>query len=758
MSEYHFSSLNDKEFESLCVDILSANYKVRIERFKAGRDGGVDGRFFTTEGEEVVIQCKHWEKSGLTKLMSSLKNSEVQKVDKLNPTKYIFATSIELSRADKQKLKQIFNPYIESDNDIWGNEDLQDALSKTSNQWIIDKHYKLWITSTNVVKRIINSAIKGRSQYKLDEIAGHSSRYVVTDSHQKAVKVLEQLKTVIIKGAPGVGKTTLADQLCQQYVADGFELVFIENSLNEAEQVYEIDKRQLFYFDDFLGRNYLQAINNHEDSHIVNFIKRITKDATKRFILTTRSNILNQGWQLSDLFNINKLDRNEFEVSVSNLSNLDKAKILYNHIWFGNLNNLYIDEIYENQRYVEIINHLNFNPRLISFITDSERLEDIEPTEYWSHVESLLNNPEDVWAKVLQQDIDSISRHLIVGMVLHGGAIRESVLESFFLDIKNSDLEVFNKNTFYQVIRLLTGALINRTISKDEEVSYDLFNPSIGDYVIKNYFSDANYLNSILTSLKSIDALGNIKGLLNSESVNNKVLEELVSKQLTQLSNHQINFPLDTYQKRLFLLCKDMEIIDEGKRTFFERVANSLLREDSGKIDVDLLEVANLFLSLDIINPQSVQFKLKLEQWLDKAWGLDQHKPISTMIARVEGLGGQLTNNFKNTVREELCESITDDIIDNGILDDMYSEDYSVGMKVDHFIEKTVADLDIKLDDSDLLTIADCCEYDEIIQHNIDVDSGHYEPDWDKERFMDRGNNLSISEADAIEDLFDRSN
>lgn len=46
MSSYDFSSLNDKEFESLCSDLLTCHLGERVERFKPGRDGGVDGRFF----------------------------------------------------------------------------------------------------------------------------------------------------------------------------------------------------------------------------------------------------------------------------------------------------------------------------------------------------------------------------------------------------------------------------------------------------------------------------------------------------------------------------------------------------------------------------------------------------------------------------------------------------------------------------------------------------------------------------------------
>ncbi|HHO2115021.1 TPA: hypothetical protein ACRUFK_001740, partial [Aeromonas hydrophila] len=79
---------------------------------------------------------------------------------------------------------------------------------------------------------------------------------------------------------------------------------------------------------------FLLALDSHQDSHVINFIKRIERDKKKRFILTSRSNILNQGKRLSDLFDIKNVNRNEYELSISSLTDIDKAKILYNHIWF----------------------------------------------------------------------------------------------------------------------------------------------------------------------------------------------------------------------------------------------------------------------------------------------------------------------------------------------------------------------------------------------------------------------------------------
>src|SRR5688572_30763107 len=81
MAEYDFRSLNDKEFESVAVELLSAEHGVRIERFKPGKDGGVDGRWFRSPGAEIVVQCKHWVGTGYKGLVRHLETAERPKLD-----------------------------------------------------------------------------------------------------------------------------------------------------------------------------------------------------------------------------------------------------------------------------------------------------------------------------------------------------------------------------------------------------------------------------------------------------------------------------------------------------------------------------------------------------------------------------------------------------------------------------------------------------------------------------------------------------
>ena len=374
--EYSLSKLNHREFESLVRDIISKHLELNVEKFKSGKDGGVDGRFWIGE-KEGILQCKHYWKTGYHGLINKLKNEEVDKVRKLNPKRYLFITSVPLSRINKKEIYNIFFPYIHSQGEIWGEDDLNTFLSKRENQDVVEKNYKLWITSAQILDILFNNAIKGRSENTLKEIGSHNEKYIITQNHLKGFEILRKNNVIIITGEPGIGKTVLANNLALYYVANGFEFCDMEESISEAESIYREKEKQkiVFYCDDFLGSNMYDAISNKRDSHIVKFIDRIKNDNSKKFILTSRTSILTKAVSLSHQFQNHKIREDEFLLRIRNLTEIDKAQILYNHIYHSNLDHSYIDQIYAEKRYMQIIKHRNFNPRIIDFITDNTRIK-----------------------------------------------------------------------------------------------------------------------------------------------------------------------------------------------------------------------------------------------------------------------------------------------------------------------------------------------------------------------------------------------
>jgi adenylate kinase family enzyme len=602
MIDYDFSTLNDKEFENLSIDLISKDKDKRFERFKAGKDGGIDGRFYCNEDSQEIVQCKHYLKTGFNGLISSLKKkndkgiNEIDKVKKLTPAKYIFVTSLPLSAENKKTIKELFDPYIKNDSDIYGQEDLNQILGNHPD--IEKRHYKLWLNSIVVLDRIINNAIESRSEFLLEDIKEKSKYYVVTENHNKAIEKLENSHIIIIAGEPGIGKTTLAEHLALWYVEKDYKFYNIENSINEAESIYKRDEKQIFYFDDFLGANYLNAIEDKKDSHIVKFIDRVKRDKIKRFILTSRTNIFNQGLALSDTFKSKNIENEEFIIKIESLKNIDKAYILYNYIWHSDLDEEFIDEIYIDNRYTQIIKHKNFNPRLIEFITDIKKIQlgKIKAKNYWVYVLEKLNNPQDVWLKAFDKDSDEFNRILVILTVFNGNRIEENKLR----DTYNRYIEltglINNSHTskeFDSIIKEVVKYFLNRNQTYNKKIDYSLFNPSIADFILNKYKNNPTILKNVYKSLESDKALSKLFYL-----TNNYYFKD----------NERIKIEIIEYKNYLIVLEELLKEITIEKNTDYIIKLSSLVYDiDELKINLELLKIV----IQKIINKKSSTKKIK---------------------------------------------------------------------------------------------------------------------------------------------------
>ncbi|WP_230381788.1 hypothetical protein [Pseudomonas fulva] len=589
MNDYDFSPLNDKEFEVLCADLIGAANGVRFERFKAGRDGGVDGRYYTPAGTEWILQAKHRPGSSLSKIASLLRDTEAPNVAALKPARYILAVSHKLSRLNKEQLASALGAGCPVE--VFGREDLNDLLAR--NPDIERRHFKLWISSSTVLQTLLNNAINGRSDAMMKDIIEKSRMFASTHNFDWTVDKLNQLGTVIITGQPGIGKTTLAEQLILRYASEGYELLCISQFIHEAEQAYEPDRLQLFYFDDFLGQNYLQALNGHEGSHIVRFIKRVHRErATKKFVLTSRSTILNQGRIRNDVFEHNNIDRNEMEIRLESLSSLDKAHILYNHLWHSGhaaeplsdeiskpleaaqqentgtcaaialaktdaelvLSLEHIDQLYEGKRYWQVINHPNFNPRIIQFITDPQRIIDVPAAGYWKYVRDSLSNPAKIWAHPFDAQLDDFGRFMVLLVAFSDRTILEAeLLAAYAAGIAMPGNASFSGRRDYSVtIRHVSNSLLTRIVLQDKAI-FKLFNPSLGDFLISRYATSLNSIELVFKSLRSLSALVVLLNMAKNGLIDQSSKSRLLMSLLEHEESLQFNGSQPEYLAKLYL-------------------------------------------------------------------------------------------------------------------------------------------------------------------------------------------------------------
>lgn len=492
---YDFSTLSDKDLEELVRDILSLKLGIEFQSFKPGKDKGIDLRYASNNDEnEIVVQVKHYLNSGLTKLKGVLKKQEVPNVISLNPKRYVFATSLPLSHQNKEEIKIIFAPYIQSTSDVLGKNDLNNFLR--NNPTVVENHFKLWLTSTTVLKRILLNGVKGRSDFTKKFIHDRIRIFVPSSTYKTAVNILNENNFILITGAPGIGKTTLANMLTYQLLGEGFELVYVRE-IKEAEDSYSSDKKQIFYFDDFLGSSTLDLKSSkNADLAIVSFTERVRTDKQKKLILTCRTTLLKQAKEESEKIESSKIEISKYEVKIEDYQDLDKARILYHHIYFSNLSEELKSVFFRDRFYWKIIRHRNYNPRIVEFFTDIDRLQ--PEIEYDEEILGFLENPTKIWEKSYKKQISNEARFFLSALYSLSGRyiVSEVTLKKAFDARLNYEVSHNNytkaSGIFNKAVKELLDGFISRILKIEENntsIEYRFFNPSVEDFLYY-YFTE----------------------------------------------------------------------------------------------------------------------------------------------------------------------------------------------------------------------------------------------------------------------------
>ena len=543
---YDFKNLSPIDFEELCRDLLQKELGITFESFTEGKDGGIDFRY-AQDTDKIILQCKRFTKDSFSSLETELKK-ELSKVKKLNPTRYILMTSFGLTPVNKQTILNLFSPYIISTSDIYGKNDINNLLGKFED--IEKKHYKLWFSSTSILSHLLHSGSHNRSADKLQKIQDKLKIYVLNESYNNAIDILNKNNYCVISGVPGIGKTTLADILSFRYIQQEFEFLFISNNISEAWELLKKDTKQLFYFDDFLGRNFLEdRLERNEDDGLISFIEHIKKDKSKKFILTTREYILNQAKNI-----YRKLDNGDLELAkctldLGNYTKLIKAKIFYNHLFYSDLSFEYINALLRDKAYQGIIEHRNYNPRLIEYITKKNIEKLVSTDEYPTYVINKFNNPESIWQEAFEK-LSKSAQYVLYELAISSDEILLNELEiSFDKFYKNMSKEYSFSTSpldFNRAIKELDNNFTKITMDDDRQSIISFHNPSIRDFLITLITSNTSikeilidsliYFNQVFYAFKNSDE--KVEHAFNKYKINiNNGLEKKLALKAIELTN-----------------------------------------------------------------------------------------------------------------------------------------------------------------------------------------------------------------------------
>lgn len=102
-------------------------------------------------------------------------------------------------------------------------------LCDPQNSGLLRKHFKLWLSATNILSELYNQDIFVDSQTLLYDVEKELPYYVQTDSYWKGKAVLESERLLMLVGNPGVGKTTVSKMLLLYFASIGYRVRYTTN-------------------------------------------------------------------------------------------------------------------------------------------------------------------------------------------------------------------------------------------------------------------------------------------------------------------------------------------------------------------------------------------------------------------------------------------------------------------------------------------------------------------------------------------------
>lgn len=374
----------------------------------------------------------------------------------------------------------------------------------------------MWVSSVPILEEILHSKVKNASRDELEKITEHARYYVQNDSFTEALRILRTSNLCIIVGIPGIGKTILVEMLLLHFVDLDYEIVKVTGDIAEAIGLDHKNEKRVFYYDDFLGQTPLSPkLNKNEDQRLIDFIDAIRRSKRSKLILTTREYILNQARSFYEKIARSKFEGETCVVELSKYTRMNRAKILYNHLFFSDAANEFKASMLQDRSYLRIIDHKNYNPRIVDLMTQRARLKEIDPKKYVDFFVANLENPSEIWRHAFDSHLSQAGKNILIVL---GSLPTEVFLEdledafsSFHAWLGRAYGIATTPSDFRQGLKELDGDLIS-TSRSNHRIIVQFRNPSVRDFIENHLAASKRELTALVNSIYFFEQLKRLWG------------------------------------------------------------------------------------------------------------------------------------------------------------------------------------------------------------------------------------------------------
>lgn len=699
---YDLTNLNDYEFELLIRDILEKKLGIELRTYAKGKDDGIDIQGYYTENN-IIVQVKHYCRSTYSSLLHSLKK-ELEKINKLKHEKYYIVTSLALTPNNIKKIYNMFSSYMSDTSHIIDLSEINKLLEENTD--IVERHYKLWLSSSSILQIINNQNILIDCEYLIDDIKKEKHLYVQTSFYKKSIDILDKNHVIIITGDPGVGKTTLSKMLVLFYLEKNYNVRYSsDSSIKDIKKsIFKGKNKEVILIDDFLGQHYLELKENYA-KELKTLISH-SKSCNKKLILNTRITIMNEAKNSFIEFNKIIKDNDTVLIDLNEISNYEKALILYNHMYFSDIPKSYFNNIKKNKNYYRIINHNNYNPRIIEYITSNYK--DVESNKYLHFIINNLNNPAKIWENEFVKRIENVDRIMMYTIYsLTNNYIDLNILKESFnkrlFELKNIDTTI---NNFDSTLNRLSNSLVKINIDMNNNKNISVLNPSINDYIFNYLRDNENEIKNILDNAVYIEQYCNLYKKTNEYFIKEKIINCIYDSTIFAFKSYT-NMYYEVLSLILEFNIKDLNIISVVQDCFIKssdnikiNIYSSFIIKLYDSILWDFYNLNDVFLEVNNFNKISknidFRFMIDILYQIKNQYALSYSDDFIKNLKKI--FDKDIYNFLDDFFLEEMCEfaeEVVSDVI-NDYIDQNDLEELDYNFDID-FIHKDISPVIDKL-------------------------------------------------------------